>query len=102
MPRKPWVPLEHERELFHEIYIDETSWTDHHYMVIGGIVVPLAFSAQLAAEIEKAKPSRLKGLNSKGKLREASWTDISKNDFHDYKRIVDALYSFNSRIPTTL
>jgi hypothetical protein len=96
MPRH-WEPLPHEAKLFHEIYIDESSQNDHHYMVIGGIVVPRAFSAQLADDIDNSKPGRLRGINSKGQPREASWKFVSTGDFHDYKRIVDTYYSFATR-----
>jgi hypothetical protein len=54
-----WEPLPHEAKLFHEIYIDESSQNDHHYMVIGGIVVPRDFSAQLEEDLDQSKPSRL-------------------------------------------
>src|SRR5258706_754234 len=96
MPRH-WEPLPHEAKLFHEIYIDESSQNDYHYMVIGGIVVPRAFSAQLEDDIDKSKPGRLRGINSKGHRREAGWKLVSTGDFHDYKNIVDAYFSFGSR-----
>jgi hypothetical protein len=97
MPRKPWVPLDHEKHLFHEIYIDETSQNDHHYMVVGGIVVPLALSAQLSAEIDEAKPDRLRGFDSKGEPREAGWKLVSKGDFEHYAKIVDTYRTFGFR-----
>src|SRR4051812_3502620 len=101
MPRR-WEPLPHEANLFHEIYIDESSQNDHHYMVIGGIVVPRAFSPQLEDDIDNSKPGRLRGVNSKGQPREAGWKLVSNGDFHDYKRIVDTFYSFaRRRLPTT-
>jgi hypothetical protein len=97
MPRKPWVPLGQEKHLFHEIYIDETSQNDHHYMVIGGIVAPLSLSAQLSAEIDEAKPSWLRGIDSKGHPREAGWKLISKGDFKHYAKIVDTYRTFGFR-----
>ena len=96
MPRH-WEPLPHEAKLFHEIYIDESSQNDHHYMVIGGIVVPRDFSAQLEEDLDQSKPSRLRGIDSKGNRREAGWKFVSTGDFEHYKKIVDTCYSFGAR-----
>jgi hypothetical protein len=62
MPRRPWVPRPEEARFFHHIYIDESSQNDHDYMVLGGIVAPLAFSAQLEEDIYNAKPESFQGI----------------------------------------
>jgi len=66
-------------------------------MVIGGIVVPRDFSAQLEEDLDQSKPSRLRGIDSKGNRREAGWKFVSTGDFEHYKKIVDTCYSFGAR-----
>src|SRR5258707_15169631 len=72
MPRH-WEPLPHEAKLFHEIYIDESSQNDHHYMVIGGVVVPRAFFAQIKKNPHQSKTNTPSGIYRKEKRREAGW-----------------------------
>jgi hypothetical protein len=96
MPRH-WEPLPHEAKLFHDIYIDESSQNDHHYMVIGGIVVPRDFAAQLEEDLDQSKPNRLRGVDSKGNRREVGWKFVSRGDFENYKKIVDTCHSFGAR-----
>jgi hypothetical protein len=69
MPRKPWVPLPHEAKRFHEIYIDETSQNGHHFLVLGGIIIPLELSADFEADMISA---RRKPLDSRGGVH-AKW-----------------------------
>jgi hypothetical protein len=97
MPRKPWVPKESERRLFHEIYIDETSQNGHHFLVLGGIMIPREFSAQFTADIIEARRPRLHSLNSKGYLREIGWSEVSNGDFEPYKKVLEAFFSFGHR-----
>jgi hypothetical protein len=47
MPRKSWETKEEERHRFHEVYIDETSQNGHHFLVLGGIIIPREMSAEL-------------------------------------------------------
>jgi hypothetical protein len=97
MPRKPWVPLPEEEGLFHNIYIDESSQNDHDYMVIGGIVVPLAFSAQMEEDIYNAKPETFRGIGKNGLPREVGWKLVSNGSLGRYKKIVDAYADFSFR-----
>jgi hypothetical protein len=57
MPGKldTWVPKEHERHLFHEIYIDETSQNDHNFLVLGGIILPREVSGLFENVILEAR-----------------------------------------------
>ncbi len=64
---------------------------------IGGIVVPRDFSAQLEEDLDQSKPSRLRGIDSKGNRREAGWKFVSTGDFEHYKKIVDTCHSFGAR-----
>jgi hypothetical protein len=95
MPRKPWEPKESERRLFHEIYIDETSQNGHHFLVLGGIMIPREFSALFTADIIEARRPRQHSLNSKGQLREIGWSEVSTGDFESYKKVLDAFFEFS-------
>jgi hypothetical protein len=97
MPRKPWVPKESERKRFHEIYIDETSQNGHHFLVLGGIVIPLELSSEFTADMIEARRPGLHKLTSKGHLREMGWSEISNGDYADYKKVMEAFFSFANR-----
>jgi hypothetical protein len=73
---------------FAEIYIDESS-TQHRYLVIGGIVVPLADSA---AFIESIQAARLPELPRD----EMKWTKVSRSKLSAYVRVVDAFFAHTS------
>lgn len=87
-------PRPHEAHLFEEIYIDESSQTDHHFLLLGGIVIPRRLSAQFDADILEARRPRLRSLDSKGNLREIGWKTVSTGDFDAYKKVADAYFSF--------
>jgi hypothetical protein len=94
MPRKPWVPLPHEAKRFHEIYIDETSQNGHHFLVLGGIIIPLELSADFEADMISA---RRKPLDSRGGPREMGWKKISNGDYAEYERVLGAFFSYAHR-----
>jgi hypothetical protein len=96
MPRKSWEPRDHERLLFHEVYIDETSQNDHHFLVLGGIIIPREASAEFEADMFEARSPRLRR-DSKGHPREMGWSEVSKGDFEDYARVLDAYFTFAGR-----
>ena len=98
MPRRLWEPPEQEKHQFHEVYIDETSQNDHHFLLLGGIVMPLAASADFTTNMIEARPPRLRRLNSKGHLPEMGWSEVSNGDFDDYKAVLDAYFSFGRRL----
>lgn len=94
----PWTPLPHEAKRFEEVYIDETSQTGHRYLVLGGIIVPLHYSAHLEQDILEARKPRLTAVvHERDKLREMGWKNVGNGDFDDYKRIVDAYFGFPSK-----
>src|SRR5215213_10266844 len=101
MPRKPWVPSPDEARFFHHIYIDESSQNDHDFMVLGGIVVPLAFAQQLEEAIDQSKPNNLRGIGKDGLPREVGWKTISNGNFNRYKAIIDSYGSFGRRLEGT-
>jgi hypothetical protein len=97
MPRKPWVPKESERRLFHEIYVDETSQNGHHFLVLGGIMIPREYSAEFTADIIEARRPGLHKFTSKGDLCELGWSEISKGDYANYEKVLEAFFSFAAR-----
>lgn len=93
-----WTPLPHEAKRFEEVYIDETSQTGHRYLVLGGIIVPYHYSAQLEQDILEARKPRLTTVvPGCDKLREIGWKNVGNGDFDDYKRVVDAYFGFPSK-----
>jgi hypothetical protein len=67
-----------------EIYIDESSQTNHHYLVLGCIATMILDRSTLNALLIKARlPELPEG--------EAKWTKVSKRKLPAYKRIVDVL-----------
>ena len=98
MPRKPWVPRPEEARFSHEyLHRRRSSQNDHDYMVLGGIVVPLAFAAQLEKDIDTAKPENFRGLGKDRYPREVGWKLTSKGSFARYKKIIDAYADFAYR-----
>jgi hypothetical protein len=68
-----------------EIYIDESSQTNHRYLVIGGVVVESDRANELAAKISAARQPELP-------KNEAKWGKVSTKKLAAYKRIVDVLF----------
>jgi hypothetical protein len=96
MPRKSWEPKEGERSHFHEVYIDETSQNGHHFLVLGGIIIPREMSELFEADMILAR--RRKDLNSKGLLREMGWSEVSNKDSTTTSRFLT--HSFHLRPAT--
>jgi hypothetical protein len=68
-----------------EIYIDESSQTNHRYLVLGGVGLKLTSAAHLSGLVMEARlPELPKG--------EAKWTRVSMSKLAAYKRIVDVLF----------
>jgi hypothetical protein len=68
-----------------EIYIDESSQTNHRYLVLGGLGIKLTSEVNLSRLISEARlPELPQG--------EAKWTRVSKSKLAAYKRIVDVLF----------
>jgi uncharacterized protein DUF3800 len=102
MPRNPWIPKEHEAQLFYEVYMDETSQNGRHrFFVLGGVMFPMIYSDMFEAAMIDARPERLKRLRSNGQLPEIAWKYVSNGDYEDYKLIVDAYFGFKTQLNAT-
>jgi hypothetical protein len=98
MPRKPWVPLPSEAHRFNEVYLDETS-TKHRYLVIGGIICPVSFVDQFAADIVTARGIDLPIVTKDGAPSEIKWNKVSNAKLDAYKRVVLTFFQFANKIP---
>jgi Protein of unknown function (DUF3800) len=97
MPRDSWVPLPHEADLFHEVYIDESSQTKHRYMVLGGLCVPLSHSAAFDADIIAHRDGTIPIARPDGTPRIIKWEKANAYNLEAYKRVVDAFFTFPMR-----
>jgi hypothetical protein len=97
MPRDSWVPLPHEADLFHEVYIDESSQTKHRYMVLGGLCIPFSHSAHFEADIIAQRGTALPIARDDGTPRVMKWEKVNARNLDTYKRLVDAYFTFPMR-----
>jgi Protein of unknown function (DUF3800) len=70
---------------FAEIYLDESSQTNHRFLVLGGAIVPMLGRPKLVEMIMKARLPELPD-------KEAKWTKVSRAKLAAYSRIVDTLF----------
>lgn len=68
-----------------EVYIDESSHTNHRYLVIGGLIAEASDARNAHAVIANARLPEL----PKGTMK---WTKVSRAKLNAYKRIVDCTY----------
>jgi hypothetical protein len=95
IPDDHWVPLEHERDRFFNVYIDETSQTKHRYLIIGGLAVSLSHAAQLEADIIAARADTVvPTIRPDGTPRVMKWEKLNAYNFDVYKKVVDTVFNF--------
>src|SRR3981081_3825300 len=95
IPDDDWAPLEHERDKFFSVYIDETSQTKHRYLMIGGLAVPLSHTGQLEADIIAArKDTVVPATQPDGTPRTMRWQKLNEYNSHVYKKVVDTVFNF--------
>jgi uncharacterized protein DUF3800 len=94
-----WQPLPHEAELFSNVYIDETSQNDHHYLAIGGIIIPRKYAAAFEAAIINARGMDLPITGPDSAKREIKWEKVSRSKLPAYKRVVDTFFRFANTMP---
>ncbi len=64
-----------------EIYIDETSQTKHHYLVLGGIIVHKSYLERFSDIIRRARSPEL----PHGEMK---WEKVSRSKLPAYKRVI--------------
>jgi hypothetical protein len=97
MPKPGWVPLAHEAKRFYQVYIDESSQTKHRYMVMGGLCVPLAYSAAFEADVIAHRDATTPVTYPDGSPAVMKWEKASKHNLEAYKRVVHAFRTFPQR-----
>jgi hypothetical protein len=97
MPKDDWVPLPREADRFYQIYIDESSQTKHRYMLMGGLCVPLGYSAAFEADIVSHRDRTTPLLNADGFPKIMKWEKATAYNLAAYKRVVDAYFTFPMR-----
>jgi hypothetical protein len=87
-PIDNWTPvLDHERDLFFNVYIDETSQTKFRYLIIGGLVVPLSHALLFENEIIAARAGTITpAVEDNGTVRVMKWhqSQLYRNDFFTF------------------
>jgi hypothetical protein len=93
-------PRPHEAHLINEVYIDETSQTGHHFLVLGGIMFPRSHHDQFEQDVINARMPNLPPLRASGEPREIAWSEFTGRDLETYKRVIDAFFTFRRRLQT--
>lgn len=68
-----------------DVFIDESSQTNHRYLVLGGIIAPTADVAGITDDILRARLPEL----PKGEMK---WGKVSRTKLAAYKRVVDHFF----------
>ena len=68
-----------------EIYVDESSQTNHRFLVLGAIAVPYEASAELTGRLQAARLPELPA-------SELKWTKVSRGKLAAYRRTVDVFF----------
>ena len=92
-----WNPLPHEADLFHNVFIDETCQNGHRYFVIGGLIVPLAHSAQLEHDLKASRATLISPVDKDGCPRVLKWQKVCARNVFAYKDFIDAFFLFAQR-----
>lgn len=73
-----------------EVFIDESSHTNHRYLVLGGIITELTDARHATDQIEKARlPELPKGI--------MKWTKVSRAKLPAYTRAVDIFFELHAK-----
>jgi hypothetical protein len=97
MPKDSWIPLPNEVDLFHEVYIDESSQNQLRYMMLGGLCVPLSHSAAFEADIIAHRDKTIPIAKPDGTPRIIKWEKVNAYNLASYMRVIDAYFSFPMR-----
>ena len=77
---------------FSDVFIDESSQTNHRFLLLGGIIVPTSRVAELDAVISAARRPELPE-------KEICWTKVSRTKLPAYVRVVEAFFDNKTAIP---
>jgi hypothetical protein len=77
--------------VFRDAFIDESSQTQHRYLILGGIIAPSPLVAQLDAVF---RSKQAPDLNAKSEMK---WNKCSNTKLDAYKRVVSLLFATQFR-----
>lgn len=80
-----------DTRLISDIYVDESSQTQHKHLALGGLIVPKTRIDAFEKAIQKARLPELPN-------NEMAWTKVSRSKLAAYKRVVDVLFSASNEI----
>jgi hypothetical protein len=75
-----------DRKDVSEIFVDESSQTQHRFLALGALIVPQTSLNAFEASIRAARLPELP-------LGEMKWTKVSRSKLPAYKRVVDAFFA---------
>jgi hypothetical protein len=97
------MPLPKKPEFTAEVYIDESSQTKNHYLVIGGLVIPKDYAARLEAHIIEARGPKFTPIDSNGDHHTIKWEKAKGHDhLIAYTRVIDAFFRFFQKHPAPM
>jgi hypothetical protein len=90
--------VKHRPDLFHNVYVDESSQSHHRFLVVGGLIVPrcLDYSFQEGLAALRAN-TILPPIRPDGTPRVMKWEKVNDYNLLAYKSVVDAFFSFPKR-----
>lgn len=95
-----WEPLPEEADLFYDVYIDESSQSKLHYMVLGGLVLPLCYADKLESDLITARVgTKRPAFRDDGTPRVMKWEKVSKETIDTYKKFVKTVFDFRKQFP---
>ena len=88
------APARFEDSLY-DVYIDESSQTKCHYLVIGGLTLKKEYAPLLVADIIAARGALLPTTDANGEPRSIKWAKAKGHDhLVGYRKVIDAFYRF--------
>src|SRR4051812_39816537 len=97
VPDDDWKAKPEERDLFSNVYIDESSLS-HRWMILGGLVVPLSHAGLFESDIIAARSGTSRpSTRSNGKPRVMKWDKVSSGGLDAYKAVVKTTFDFRKK-----
>jgi hypothetical protein len=92
-----WKPLPEEEDLFHDVFIDESS-KSHRYLIHGGLIVPWTHGPQLEADIIAVRANtNTPAIRADGSPREMKWEKVAADNLDACKAVIASVFDFARR-----
>lgn len=87
-----------EKPTTYNVYIDESSQTKMHYLVIGALVVSKPFAEAFEAHILEARDDKHPSIDTAGIKHAMKWAKAQgHDDLNAYKNVVEAFFRFSGK-----